>query len=78
MRVKDIAIVKDAFEPEKVRSRMNGKSAISFLIYKKETADIIRTVDKIKAFVEKKQSSPARGREIFNTPMMSPTMYETG
>lgn len=52
VRVGDIAIVKDAFEPEKVRSRMNGRPAISFLVYKKETADIIRTVDRIKAFVE--------------------------
>jgi len=52
VRVADIAIVKDAFEPEKVRSRMNGKMAISFLVYKKETADIIRTVDRIKAFVD--------------------------
>ena len=52
VRVGDIAIVKDAFEPEKVRSRMNGRPAISFLVYKKETADIIRTVDRIKAFVD--------------------------
>ncbi|NNJ98021.1 MAG: efflux RND transporter permease subunit [Gammaproteobacteria bacterium] len=52
VRVSDMAIVKDAFEPEKVRSRMNGRQAISFLVYKKETADIIRTVDRIKAFVD--------------------------
>ena len=55
VRVSDIAIVKDAFEPEKVRSRMNGESAISFLVYKKESADIIRTVDRIKAFVAENQ-----------------------
>lgn len=55
VRVSDIAIVKDAFEPEKVRSRMNGESAISFLVYKKEGADIIRTVDRIKAFVTENQ-----------------------
>ena len=52
VRVSDLAIVKDAFEPEKLRSRMNGEAAISFRIYKKETADIIRTVDRIKAFVD--------------------------
>ena len=52
VRVKDMAVVKDAFEPEKVRSRMNGRQAISFLVYKKETADIVRTVDRIKAFVD--------------------------
>jgi len=55
VRVSDLAIVKDAFEPEKLRSRMNGEAAISFMIYKKETADIIRTVDRIKAFVEENQ-----------------------
>jgi len=55
VRVADIAIVKDVFEPEKLRSRMNGEAAISFMIYKKETADIIRTVDRIKAFVEENQ-----------------------
>ena len=31
---------------------MNGEAAISFMIYKKETADIIRTVNRIKAFVD--------------------------
>lgn len=55
VRVGDLAIVKDTFEPEKIRSRMNGESAISFLAYKKETADIIRTVDRIKAFVDENQ-----------------------
>ncbi|MEJ2178246.1 MAG: efflux RND transporter permease subunit, partial [Gammaproteobacteria bacterium] len=55
VRVGDLAIVKDTFEPEKIRSRMNGESAISFLAYKKETADIIRTVNRIKAFVDENQ-----------------------
>ena len=55
VRISDLAIVKDTFEPEKVRSRMNGESAISFVVYKKDTADIIRTVDRIKAFIEENQ-----------------------
>ncbi len=55
VRVGDLAIVKDAFETEKIRSRMNGESAISFLVYKKETADIIRTVERIKTFVDENQ-----------------------
>jgi multidrug efflux pump subunit AcrB len=55
VRVADLAIVKDSFEPEKVRSRMNGEPAISFVVYKKETADIIRTVDRIKAFIAENQ-----------------------
>jgi multidrug efflux pump subunit AcrB len=49
----DLAVVKDDFEAEKVASRMNGKSAISFLVFKKESADMIRTVDAIKDFVER-------------------------
>ncbi len=48
VRVSDLAKVIDAFEPEKVLSRMNGRSAISFIIFKKESADIIRTVDAVK------------------------------
>ncbi|MCP4982430.1 MAG: efflux RND transporter permease subunit [Gammaproteobacteria bacterium] len=55
VRIGDLAIVKDTFEPEKQRSRMNGQAAISFLVYKKETADIIRTVERIKTFVEQNQ-----------------------
>lgn len=51
LRVGDLAVVTDEFEPEKVQSRMNGKPAISFLVFKKESADMIRTVDAIQAFV---------------------------
>ncbi|MDJ0831911.1 MAG: efflux RND transporter permease subunit [Gammaproteobacteria bacterium] len=64
IRVSDIAIVKDAFEPEKQRSRMNGKPAISFVVYKKESADIIRTVDRIKALVEENQHRLPAGVSI--------------
>jgi multidrug efflux pump subunit AcrB len=64
VRVSDLAIVKDAFEPEKVRSRMNGRQAISFLVYKKETADIIRTVDRIKAFVDENSDRLPEGVSI--------------
>ncbi len=51
LRVKDLALLRDDFEPRKVVSRMNGKSAISLLVYKKESADMIRTVDAIKTLV---------------------------
>ncbi len=64
VRVSDLAIVKDSFEPEKLRSRMNGKPAISFLIYKKETADIIRTVERIKEFIEENQHRLPEGVRI--------------
>jgi multidrug efflux pump subunit AcrB len=64
IRVSDVAFVKDDFEPEKVRSRMNGRAAISFLVYKKETADIIRTVDRIKAFVSENKHRLPEGVSI--------------
>ena len=64
IRVSDLAVVRDTFEPEKVRSRMNGESAISFVVYKKDTADIIRTVDRIKAFIDKNQHRLAEGVRI--------------
>jgi multidrug efflux pump subunit AcrB len=52
VKVKDLAIVKDDFEDPRILSRINGKTAISFLINKKETADVIRTVDAIKEIVQ--------------------------
>jgi len=64
VRISDLAVVKDTFEPEKVRSRMNGQSAISFVVYKKDGADIIRTVDRIKAFIEKNQHRLPEGVRI--------------
>ncbi len=64
VRISDLAIVKDSFEPEKVRSRMNGEPAISFVVYKKETADIIRTVERIKAFIEDNQHRLPAGVRI--------------
>ncbi|MCG6869809.1 MAG: efflux RND transporter permease subunit [Gammaproteobacteria bacterium] len=39
VRVQDLAAVRDGFEPAKILSRMNGKPAISFLVFKKESAD---------------------------------------
>ena len=61
IKVRDLAIVRDDFEPEKVLSRMNGKSAISFLVKKKESADVIRTIDAIKEFVKSEQLSLPSG-----------------
>ena len=52
IRVKDVAVLRDDFEPAKVLSRMNGKSAISFVVFKKESSDIIRTVEGIKQLID--------------------------
>lgn len=50
VRVKDLAKVIDGFEEETVISRMNGKKAISFVVFKSENADIIKTMEAVKAF----------------------------
>ena len=55
VRVKDLAVIHDDYEEEKVLSHVNGQAAVSFIAYKASNADIIRTVDSIKALVEKEK-----------------------
>lgn len=64
IKISDMAIVTDGFETEKVRSRIDGHAAISFVTYKAESADIIRTVDGIRAFVEEERAYLPEGVEI--------------
>ncbi|MBC8235140.1 efflux RND transporter permease subunit [bacterium] len=64
IKIKDLAIVEDDFEEEKSLSRMNGKSAVSFMVTKSESADIIRTVDAIKDLVEQESKELPPGVEI--------------
>lgn len=58
VRVKDMAVVRDDFEREFVRPRMNGRDMIVFGVSKKENADIIRTVERIKAFAAAEADTP--------------------
>jgi multidrug efflux pump subunit AcrB len=51
IRVKDLAVIRDDFEDESLITRIDGKDAISFLVYKTENADIIRTVRAIKKMI---------------------------
>ncbi|MGD8415398.1 MAG: efflux RND transporter permease subunit, partial [Candidatus Latescibacterota bacterium] len=64
IKVKDLAEVVDGFEDETVMNRMNGRPAISFLVYKKETADVIRTVDDVRALVEEEKPNFPEGVEV--------------
>lgn len=64
IKVKGLAEISDGFDEERVLSRMNGKPAISFVVFKNETADIIRTSDAVKALVESEQESAPKGVEI--------------
>jgi len=64
IRVKDLAVISDDFEDEKVRSRLNGQAAISFIAYKKKSADIIRAVEAIRTLVEHEQQYLPEGVEM--------------
>ncbi|MDJ0699932.1 MAG: efflux RND transporter permease subunit [Woeseiaceae bacterium] len=64
VRVKDLALLRDDFEPAKVLSRMNGTPAISFEVFKKESSDIIRTVNAVKQLVAESQDQLPDGISI--------------
>ncbi len=66
VKVKDLAIVKDDFEDERILSRLNGKAAISFLVFIGESADAIRTCDAIKELVERERERLPEEVEILH------------
>ncbi|MFC1669962.1 efflux RND transporter permease subunit [Spirochaetota bacterium] len=55
VRVKDVAVVKDDFEDEKTRARINGNGVILYSVFIKDNADITRTFDKIKKRIDNKK-----------------------
>lgn len=67
VRVKDLAIIRDEFEDERVIPRMNGRKAIAFLVTKNENADVVKTVDAVKALVEKEQARLPEAIEFLYT-----------
>ena len=64
VKVRDLARIVDGFEEEKVLSRMNGRPAISFLVNKKESADVIRTVDAIRSLVDEERQNLPEGVSV--------------
>lgn len=70
IKVKDLAIIKDSFKEDEVISRMNGKPAISFVVYKKENSDTVNTVNEIKELLKnEKQFWPKEIDFIFANDM---------
>jgi multidrug efflux pump subunit AcrB len=67
IRVKDLALIRDDFENPTVLSRMNGKEAISFLVYKTENADIIRTVKAIKKMISEESQGTGSAPSSFGS-----------
>ncbi len=54
-KLKDIAKISDTFEEASVYDRINSKDAIILSVNKKQDADMIKTVDRIKAFLIENQ-----------------------
>ena len=55
VKVKDLAIIKESFEKPSMYSRVNGKQSINFIVFKRSSADIIKTIDGIKELIEKEK-----------------------
>jgi multidrug efflux pump subunit AcrB len=64
IKVKDLAIVRDDFEDERVMSRMYGRTAISFIVTKSENADIIDTIQAVKELADKESEHLPDGVEF--------------
>ena len=64
IQLKDLAVVRDDFEEKTIISRINGSQAISFVVYKAESADIIRTVEAIKKLASQDRENKPEGVEV--------------
>jgi multidrug efflux pump subunit AcrB len=68
IKVKDLAIIEDDFEPEKTRFHMNGEPVIAFTIYKNSSADIIRVVDEVRELVDQERELlPENARLLYSS-----------
>ena len=67
IKVKDLAVISDDFEDERIMSRMNGKSTISFGVFLSENGDVIRTSDAVKALVERENENLPDNVEVSYT-----------
>jgi multidrug efflux pump subunit AcrB len=64
IRVKDFAVIKDDYEAETLRARINGQPVIALNIYKRENADIITTVEAIKSALDVEIKNLPEGNKI--------------
>jgi multidrug efflux pump subunit AcrB len=64
IHVRDVARVVDTFEEPTIQTRMNGRPAITFKVYKQDSADIIRTVKAVRDLAAREQELLPEGVEI--------------
>lgn len=53
VRIGDIASVKDSFEEETIINKTRGEKSVTLTVIKKESADIINTVDDVRAEIDR-------------------------
>tara|TARA_A100001015_G_C15035416_1_gene735926 strand:+ start:814 stop:3927 length:3114 start_codon:yes stop_codon:yes gene_type:complete len=53
VKVKDLAIIQESFEKPSMYSRTNGVQSINFMVFKRGSADIIRTINRINDLIKK-------------------------
>ncbi|MFI5391500.1 MAG: efflux RND transporter permease subunit, partial [Bacteriovoracales bacterium] len=64
IRVKDLSKIEDDFKDFDVISRMEGKPAITFTVYKNENADVVKTVDQIRELIQAEQKYLPEGLKL--------------
>lgn len=64
VKVKDLAVVKDDFKDFDIISRIEGKPAITFTVYKNENADVVKTVALIKELLANVQKNLPKGVKL--------------
>ncbi|MCB1309609.1 MAG: efflux RND transporter permease subunit, partial [Leptospiraceae bacterium] len=52
VRIRDVGRVQDSFEKQEIVVKFRGERGVSLYVQKKWSADVIRTVDKVKAAIE--------------------------
>lgn len=64
IRLGDIATITDMFETEEIETRLNGRLAAVLDVSKSRADDLIKVVDRVKAFVREEQLHAAPGVEL--------------
>jgi multidrug efflux pump subunit AcrB len=59
IRIKDLAVIRDGFEEASMLVRANSLQAISFMVYRKPSADVLRTAGAVKRMIEEEAAPGA-------------------
>jgi multidrug efflux pump subunit AcrB len=62
--IADLAVITDDFKEETTASRVNGRNAISFALYNNQSADVLRTVERVRELIERETKLLPPGVEL--------------